>query len=390
MAVLASPDLSQVQQLLSYSKLETLWAIDLETTGLEFYSPAERIVGIGFADETSCFYIHLDGADTEVLEYVADYLRRARLLTAFNVKFDAAFLWRFTGEWLNWDIDSFGLFKQLATEGYPGQRWNLETAQQDVLGWDVSNKDALLVALKLHNLQKHEMSKLPVDILGPYCAADADAAYQLTKHLVGVCEEKGFDELLAYHRREYMASLPMLIEAQGRGIEIDVEGLHSYYADLLERTDATKAAFLAHEKVAPHVAVFNAAQMNSRMSNPPPQFTKKGEVTKRWENWVEGHAAFAEASSFNINSKDALCWLFYEKLGYKIQRTTEKTGRAAMDKKVLPAFGEEGMLLFTYNKLLKEGGYVRAAIEKCKEGNGILHPDFSSVGTITGRIASGG
>jgi DNA polymerase I-like protein with 3'-5' exonuclease and polymerase domains len=381
--------LSQVQKLLSFNDVDKLWAIDLETTSLRYWDPAERIVGIGFACDTHCFYLHLDAADAAVQGHVAEFLRRARRLSAFNVKFDAAWLWRFTGEWLSWTIDSFGLFKQLANEGYTGQKWNLETAQLTVLGWPDSNKDVLDAELKKHGLAKEDMSKLPAEVLGHYCAIDAEAAYQLADVLLDTCAEYGFEQLLQYHGREYMGELPLLIEAQARGIYIDMPKLQAYYQDLLVRTERAKQEFMEHAEVAPYIAEFEAALMAERLNNPPPQFTIKGEVTARYRKWSEGHEKFMQDNKFNINSKDSLSWLFYTKLGNKVQRVTESTGRPVVDKKILPMLGEPGRKLFEYNKLLKECGYVTAALAKAEEEGGVIRPDFSSVGTITGRLSGG-
>jgi DNA polymerase-1 len=93
-------------------------------------------------------------------------------------------------------------------------------------------------------------------------------------------------------------------------------------------------------------------------------------------------------NGFNVNSKQMLGWLLYDKLGNPVLVFTE-TGRPAVSRKVLPSLGEPGKLLSKYNLYKKRLGYVEAMIAKTAR-DGILHPQFNSVGTVTGRLGGSG
>lgn len=386
-AVLDKPMLADLRRLLPSSKRGQLWAIDLETRGTSPTQKDAKIVGIGLADRDGSFYVNTKELPADCREYLLDYLSAVQLV-AFNVLFDAQFLLAVTGEWLNWVGCSYGLFKALSTEGWDGQSWDLETAQRDVLGWEVSNKDALAAALKERGLTKANMAELPTETLGPYCALDADAAYQLWEVLTETCANRDFHQLLTFHQEVFMAEVKLLAEQHLRGIEIDTGRLTSYHADLNQRIEASREAFLSHQEVAPHIARFNGDVLSRHLAAEPPRLTKKGEETARWKNWNEKTEQVRSTNHFNVNSKQSLEWLFFDCLGYDPKRTTE-TGRRSVDRKSLPHFGDPGRSLNAYNLLVKERGYVEALSERTTEF-GVLHPQFNSYGTVTGRLSGSG
>lgn len=368
---------------------DQLVAIDLETKGTNAANPSSHIVGVGFAHQGGCFYIHLLGASDEVRNYIRQWLIGAKRLTSFNVLFDASFLWAFTGRWLNWTHDSYGLFKVLSTEGYPSQRWDLETAQLELLGWGETNKAVLADALKTAGLTKAEMWKLPVDILGHYCAIDAEAHYQVLEELLTQCSKAEWGEaVLDYHTRLYMTEVKLLAEQQLRGLLIDQELIHDCHTDLLSQIHASKEAFLTHPLVAPHIAEAQARARDAWMASRPPRWTAQLIQSKNYERWAAREAKAIESGSFNINSKPQLADLFYAKLGHKIAKYTA-TGKPVVDRKVLPYLGEPGKLLSNYNLYLKRRGYVERIIER-SAGTGIAHPQFNSMGAVSTRLGGSG
>jgi DNA polymerase I-like protein with 3'-5' exonuclease and polymerase domains len=380
-AILASPTLADLKSLVGSCER---WAFDLETTSAVVTDPDFRVVGLGLANEHTCFYVHVENLATDAEEWLKEWLHSVRL-TCFNALFDGAAVQRWTGRWPKVELCSYGLFKQLSNEGHPGQRWNLATAQLEVLGWPTSNKTALEEALAERGLGKASMSQLPVEILGPYCASDADAAWQLQNVLLDVIDKKGFKFLLEYHTREFLTEVRLLAEQQFNGILVDREKLTSYHVDLRKRIDAAMSAFLTHPEVAHHIAEYEAGIHAQWAASAPPRFLKDGvTVAKRWESWK---AQEADLPRFNPNSKQMLEWLFYEQMGHKPKTFTE-TGRRSVDRKVLPTLGEAGKLLSRYNLLVKERGYVEAWLEA--SATGVWHPQFNSCGTVTGRLSGSG
>ena len=380
--MLADPSLAVLEAVLPSSKHGKLFGLDLETRGTDAAHPESMIVGIGLADEDGCLYIDLYNLSTPAQEYLFDFLSKVKLV-AFNVMFDGTFLQKATGKWLDWIGCSFGLFKQLSSEGHPGQSWNLETAQLEVLGWDISNKRALTEALMERGLSKGDMWKLPTEILGPYCAQDADAAWQLWLHLSDVCKDYPF--LMEYHQREFMTELELLAEQQLRGLFVDREQLLVYYQSLDDAILQAKHAFMTNEQVAKALADIEAEVRAEWLKAEPPQFNKDGSTAVRWTKWKEKGDRL---EYFNLNSKQQLENLFYDRMGFTALKKTEG-GRRVVDKKILPTLGAPGRLLDAYNKLVKEKGYVGAALAKSAI-DGLIHPQFISVGTITGRLGGTG
>jgi DNA polymerase family A/3'-5' exonuclease len=355
------------------------WAIDLETNGTDASNPECRAVGIGLANDTHCFYIDFNTINNKISHELQLFLRESSF-TAFNVVFDGAFLLKVLGFYPNFVSDTYALFKQMSTEGFDGQRWNLETAQIEVLGWDLSNKTTLHSQLKKHALTKAEMYKLPVEILGPYCAADADSAWQLHHELRTQCENYGAgSNLLDYHSRIFLPQVKLLIEQQLRGLEIDQTKLKEYQSCLDKDIESFPQKFFQHPLVSPHIEVYDKLILDAwKASEPPRQY-------KRWLVWQDKGLNLPK---FNVNSKKQLIDLFYNKLEYKILTRT-KSGRPTMDRKVLPLLGTPGKMLAKHNLLVKRAGYVRSLVDKTTR-DGLLHAQFNSVGTLTTRLGGSG
>lgn len=365
---------------------DELWGIDLETRGLR--AECDEIQGIGFANSVGCFYVDIPSLDTAATDYLKDWLRQARL-TAFNVNFDAAFLQQWVGQWLNWEGCSYGLFKALTTEGYPGQSWSLEIAQLYYLGWPTTNKADMDYALKEARLSKGDMWKLSPEILGSYCASDADAALQLWNELEQECISRpALQFVLPFHQREFLTTVKLLVEQQLRGTYIDQEKLKSCHQQLLSDIDNALDAFLTIPEVANHIAEYNAKVLDAWRRSAPPQLTAKGAVSKRYEAWEARGERVIQDRGFNPNSKDQLADLFYGTLGYKVKKRT-KTNKPCVDKKVLPTLGEAGKALNKYNLLVKRRGYVERLLEKTAS-DGLLHSQFNSFGTVSGRLGGSG
>lgn len=387
-------------------KESNFWAVDLETLGLDPMLPDSKIIGIGFANQDKVFYLDLTQLTQECHSYLKEYLITREKLTAFNAKFDASFLWVYTGQWLNWYTDTYGLFKYMSTDGFPGQKWNLETAQLEYLGWLETNKDVLNDALKERGLSKAEMGLLPPEILGPYCATDADAHWQLHEELMADIEEQEFAYLLPFHQREYLTLVKLLIEQQLRGIAVNRDGLKYHYECLESDKQMYMEKFFTHPIIKPFIDEYNQSVIEQWKKSEPPKFTKKGDVTVRWQKWAAKEYEVRNTNHFNPNSKQKLGPILYNSIAtikretakdvtvevdgkeYTIDKT-EKSKQYAVTKKILPIFGEPGQLLRKYNSCVKEQGYVKAPI-LLSEYDGNVRPDYNSCGTITCRLSGGG
>lgn len=194
--------------------------------------------------------------------------------------------------------------------------------------------------------------------------------------------------ILDYHRRVFLTNCKLLVEQQIRGLLVDQLELKQCHGNLLHSIQGAMGSFLNNPLIAHHIAEYNGAVRDAWMRSQPPTHTKSGEKSKRWTAWRDREAKVMEEKGFNPNSKKQLRWIFFDCLGMKPVSYTE-TGLPEVSKKTLPAFGEPGNLLATYNKLVKRRGYVERMIERTAR-DGILHPQFNTVGTVTLRLGGSG
>ena len=188
-----------------------------------------------------------------------------------------------------------------------------------------------------------------------------------------------------YHKRLYLTEVKLLVEQQVRGLFVNQDLLRACRASLEESITSSMKSFLDHPLVAPHIAEYNKEVRRAWEAAQPAKFLKDGvTVSKRWEAWRDREQRWMADNGFNPNSKQQLAWVFFDRLGFTPPAMTE-TGRPAVNRKVLPALGEPGKLLSKYNLYIKRRGYVDAVIAKSAR-DGLIHPQFNSVGTVTRRL----
>ena len=375
----------------------SLLAIDTETRGLNAAAADFDVVGIGLAAKGWSVYIDVTGMDRDSDE--RDQL--ARLLSSYkliahNVLFDAAAMMRFAPVELDWTYCTYGLWRQIASEGYTGQRWGLKLAETLLLGWPERNDIRLnewLVAQGYTSgakkqADKNQLWRAPADILAEYCAADADACWQLY-HLFDeqVLSVPEFRQLRPYHTKIFIPNVLLAAEQQLRGLRVDVEQLTTHKVGLESTLVVLEQQFLTCDEVAPHITKYNAMALVEVHNAEPAKLTKSGSIAAAWIRWRDRMLETAQKQHFNINSKQQLEWLFFSAMGYEPVKKTE-SGRGSVDKKSLPFLGTPGKILMEYNKVLKELGYVNACLDTVVDG--VLHPRMRCPGTVTGRQSSGG
>lgn len=151
--------------------------LDFETRGVQLSDDESEIVIVGWANSLGAFAAPMTKG-APFTDWMLGRLCRLPLV-AHNTVFDGGFLQKSAGRWGNWVGCTYGMFRQLATEGFAGQEWSLEAGMRDVLGWPDSSKAELQVYLSENKMSKADIWKVPFEIAGPYCALDAEACYQL-------------------------------------------------------------------------------------------------------------------------------------------------------------------------------------------------------------------
>ncbi len=414
-------------------------ALDLETRGTNPLAQDAAIAGIGLTSDKGTLYIHTLSwaSDDERWPILFDWLAEpGSEFVGHNVMFDGAWLYVWMGNQflVNWKYDTYAIYRQLANEGYNiqlGGAYGLKQAQIDLLGWDSKGDEELEAWLiqagyTTANGKKADKSKMflaPAEVLGYYCGLDTYSTYHL---LLSVFFPSSVGHEWAERFQEYtetfMVNLAALIEGYIAGIQIDQKQMAGYHLQVQQEAAQKKQDFISHPDIAPHLAAYrterlaayaaqepNKFKAGPKLGQEPPRLTKKGDVSKNWENWeakrqlIESGAALQVSQNwldwkgrldrmsqdelFNVDSTPMRQWLFYDALGFPILTTTEK-GNPETGKKALAQWGEYGRMLKAYGDLNKETQMVGAALAASAQ-DGRIHPQFKAPGTFTGRLSGG-
>jgi DNA polymerase I-like protein with 3'-5' exonuclease and polymerase domains len=411
---------------------QQICAIDLETTGLSPFAPDSRILTIGLASPYAVVALDTRAFTIDDFKTLFTQLRGIPLI-AHNLLFDSTWLDYYAQKYafvkLSYAACTYVMYKLCSTEGWDGQSWSLDHANENVLNTAVNNKDNLTQLLSKHKLPKSAMSQLadlePESFM-LYCANDAEACYELYHDLIKAYDSITGEGSLLDHASLWFNEIALLREQKLRGITIDRAGVEAYREKLLTEINKYVNTFyqspyvqeIIAERKEKAYAELLAKQpkkidlIHNHMSKQPPNRTKDGSLSKRWvawhlklqdlQNsgqrynaawiaWDERRQALSSLPAehwFNLNSIPDLKHLFYDVLKFTALKTTE-SGEPSLDNKALRFLGDLGKLLVSYRDLTKEESYVRSCLENLSTED-ILRPGFKVFGTITGRIAGGG
>jgi len=391
---LLSPSLHDVTDLLR-SLTHSTYAVDLETTSLDAWSPDTYVTSIGIAGPEGCYAVLLvNGVSPMVWHAILRWLDTVKL-TAFNVAFDGRVLHAQAGHWHRWIMCSLLAFRYLANEGWEGQRWSLETLEERVLGWDMGHKSRLDELLDVHGLDKSSMSKLatlePAEF-AHYNAWDAEAAWQAYQYFGQLAQSQWSSwgsTFVEQHQRELMTLCRLLSESNLNGIRINRRKLDQYLSSLAQQIQSAYQTLIAHPDVAPWVSKRLDDAIKARADVEPPKFTKAGTITKRWSKWNEQvKTSVSTEEVINFGSPKQLHDLLYVHLGNPVKVRTKK-GNPATDKDALFHMGEVGRLLRSYNDVCKRYTYAQSLEAVSDPVTGVFHPDFKSCGAVSGRLSGG-
>lgn len=411
--VLINPPLSVLDQ------LSGPVALDIETTGVNAEDPTQRIVGIGLADASHIYYFDLfTVTNPRNIDLLFDWVRGyGPGFIVYNAMFESAWFHRYfqpvageveTIKHLNVVADVYGMYRQLAQEGYPDQKWGLKKAQIDLLGWedagDIELDEWLVAAGHVKVTKKPDKSKMylaPAEILGYYCGLDCASTYQLWAEVM-LPSIEGYpwkQRYLDYHD-VFLDNVKLLAENQLTGIPVDKPEMERFNAWLLQEIVDIQAEFWALPEIAallPDYAAENCKPLARKLAaEPPKQFKKNGEVSKNYLKHFEQIELLRSTAQPNLNSTDDLAWIFYTKLGYPILTETP-AGKPGTGRSALPGWGTPGAKIKELKDTVKLQGYVEKCLSLLREypleGGKTeyrIHPHFIAPGTLTGRLAGSG
>jgi len=390
------------------------------------------VVGFALANSTGSTYFHI-GESAQALGMFYELCRQLdeqqTQLIAHNVAFDSCFF----PDSCNWVFCTYAAYKHLASEGYAGQKWDLKSAQVEMLGWEDKGDVELVDWLNENKLTKADMSKAPMEILGKYCALDAESTWQLFTHVLLPAVRK-FRPYAEYHRH-FLDLVSHVRQMRLEGVHVDNPQLSAYNAELQEKIKTGRTAFLSFPSVQPLVEQFNQQvfaeevtdkepskfKKGDELGNEPAKFKKDGnislnwvkwdarrqelankepEVSQTWLNWEKKLTKFQEGmvdflqtepdkslGLFNLQSSKHKQWLFYEALGYPqlVFTDNEDNPQPAVDEDALKGFGEEGKLLIELNANIKLQSMVQGCLDMLGDSN-LLRVGLKCPGTYTGRL----
>lgn len=302
-------------------------ALDYETMGNDPTHPDFEAVGLGVGwSEGHCYYdfTNMPAPDIELLHEQLALAALTVPVIAHNVYFDGAVWFRLTGEHLPWAACTYGLYKQLTSEGVPGQRYGLKSIQEQILGWRETNEEGLDRWLidngYVKNVSKEqkqgyywypewkdegrwvspdkaEMWRAPAEVLGRYCQLDCEATYLLYTGVLAP-KLKEFPELDEYHNDLFLTLVEVLIEQRFIGINIDKEQLEYQLNELMDILKQSEMEFRNHREIVDYIEKYEASLLREHLSKEPPQYKKQkappkepkrlrkdGTVSKAWTNW---------------------------------------------------------------------------------------------------------
>jgi DNA polymerase I-like protein with 3'-5' exonuclease and polymerase domains len=439
----------------SLNLLGDLVALDIETNGKLVYSTESFIQGISLADHQHIFYYDKRLLSEKNWGILLDWIKNTKAkLIAHNVMYDSAFLLRDIGSWSNWHVCTYGMYKQLATEGFEGQSWGLKNAQIELLGWDSSNEEELDMWLinnkyiKSYSIEpkaegylletengpryvtpsKSEMFNAPPEILGHYCGLDAAASYMLYSEVfvpsLSILPTESQEFFNYYHSVIFMTNLKLLVEQMLGGVYVDRESLKEYYKKLDITIEEKRQAFFNLPEVKAFNELNRQLEINKLLEKEPKkykllhepkmpkQFKKNGEVSQGYLNYLqklEDHKLalkYQEPTHQWQNWHDKLKTAEQEEYSLNINSGAQlrdffyaylKYPIILITESGLPAVDKAALKGFgIHGKVLKE--YIdkskeQSYVKSCidiTETTGYLHPQFRVPGTLTGRLAGSG
>jgi len=368
-------------------------ALDLETSGLDPFSEDAYIRSISLSNTTDhCIAADLNSFSKDQLDKLWAWVKNYNPgFLIHNAVFDKSWL-EIHGKGCNVYRCTSVMFRITSNEGYAGQRWRLDDAILEVLGWDELNNIELNAALDKHKLSKGDMHKLDWEDLGKYSALDAGATYQLYDYIVNRLSKSPFNSAVtSYLDNEIASMIQVIVEQYIHGIYLDLEALEQANKELTQECVDLGEEFIQQSGVKEAIEDYNKEYVDKRRFNKHKPLTASGEPSKNWLKHEEKIKKLEETNHFNIDSPLQIGWLFYEKLKKPVVRWTKHKIKAkrkpSTDKDTLPLLGKESKPLLKYRKSRDIKKFITILNNVRKDF--VIHPFLTISGAVTGRLTGG-
>jgi len=326
------------EALLELLKNQSSICFDTETTSLN--ANEAELVGFSFAVQPHEAYYVPVPAGKEAAQRVVDAFRpiledASIEKVAQNIKYDALVL-RWYGLELQGPVFDTMIAHYLLE---PGLRHNMDYLAETYLKYRPVSIETLIGKKGKNQLN---MREVPLEQVTDYAAEDADITLQLKEYLAPRLEKEGLTELY----RELEAPLvPVLVDMEYEGINLDVDFLNQYAKELHEQVRALEKA--VHQKA---------------------------------------------GTAFNIASPKQVGEVLFDKLGLPYRWRKTKSGQYSTNEEKLSELAADYDIardILDHRGLTKLlGTYVEALPRMVNPRTGRIHSSFNQAIAATGRLSS--
>jgi DNA polymerase I-like protein with 3'-5' exonuclease and polymerase domains len=377
-------DLRRVDQLSNELDLldNTEFAYDFETYGLRFMERDFWIRCVSFHNDNVSIAVELSDSSGNYYPGASalfDWLTRQQHLIAHNAGFEQGVLYSMTDKYVPHTC-TYALAAHLMNEGAFGQGWGLKQLGKELLGWPDWSKDIPKSA---------EMARLPFDRLGWYNQLDSAATWEIYKIFRETTDRHGLTQVFSqYEKEDLETQLKLQHEAYTGGLYVDREYITEYMTQVEVKVRDYHARILDHPDIRPYVQLVNQATVQAVQDalSSVPQYTKKGEVAKRYILWQNKLDEAQNTCHFNINSTAHLRALLYDHLECTVNRMTDG-GEPSTDKKALAEIPVYGKLILEYRDQVSQLKFLQALLDN--ETDGVVRISVKVPGTYTSRLSAG-
>lgn len=223
---------------------------------------------------------------------------------------------------------------------------------------------------------KTSWANIPMEVLLPYNAQDADVTFQL--HEIFVPKIKESEKRWKLYMNHIMPAQRMLCDMEFRGSNIDMSWAQKTKKEYLTKMNDLKIKFSQLvEKVIPNVYVVDSPAEQKDMELQIKEKAKQEGTEPKFPFFL------------NMNSTQQLLVLFRDY--YKVPLTKKTKSGDALDSDVLKKIGKKldaANVLLEYKVLKKVvSTYLDSMVEKI-DADGKLHTEFLLYGTRTSRLSS--
>jgi DNA polymerase-1 len=247
----------------------------------------------------------------------------------------------------------------------------LKDLARDILGEDTEETQALKEYRREHKLTKDDgYASIPRTILEPYAKADADFTLRLYEYFEPSIT-KG-SPLEGIYKQEIKVLL-VLLKVEAAGLKVDIP----YLRDKIRYYGTRILEAKRDIEVLTGLKVYEEADCTPRELSDP-VYTKSGKVARTHETKAQAKER-ALSTTFNPNSPAQVQRVFGQR-GIHLDQTNKDTLGSLTD--------PLASAMLSLRELVKiRQTYLLGILEE--QDNGILHPNFRSTGTVTGRMSSG-